>query len=420
MTDLLARPRPRSPVGRRRGKRSPAGRRPVLGQQGRPRSLAWAAAAAAVSAIAPVLVGVELVVLLAWATDPRSGSSAAAAARLGVAVLLVAHHVGVAIPGGGFALPPLGLLVGCALLLRRSVAGAAAARGVRRVPDGVALVGAVAALYGLVLAVLASLARSPALRPSPLQALLAGTALAGVAGGAGLVRACGGHRTLCWLPVRLRQVLTGAAVASGSLVAAGALLVGASLALHGAQVRQLERLVEPNLAGGVALFVLDACLLPNAAIFAAAVLAGPGTALGVGTSVTVHAARIRFVPALPLLAVLPADGRLPAGTALLLLVPALAGVLGGLAVARRLDGGLWWLAAAGWGASAGVVGGAVLAAACALAGGPAGPGRLAAVGPSPWRVGLAAAVVMGVSAAAAAGIAGAVRARRPTRRPTRD
>ncbi len=49
--------------------------------------------------------------------------------------------------------------------------------------------------------------------------------------------------------------------------------------------------------------------------------------------------------------------------------------------------------------------GAVLARAAGFAGGPLGDGRLAAVGPSAWQVGIVAALEIGVAAAVTAGLA---------------
>ncbi len=107
------------------------------------------------------------------------------------------------------------------------------------------------------------------------------------------------------------------------------------------------------------------------------------------------------VPALPLLAALPAGGGalLPALPALL--GPLVAGAVIGAVVLRRLPGGdrrTCAAAAAASGAGAGMA----LGLAAWLAGGPVGPGRLAVVGPSPWQVAVAAALELAAAAAAVA------------------
>ena len=54
------------------------------------------------------------------------------------------------------------------------------------------------------------------------------------------------------------------------------------------------------------------------------------------------------------------------------------------------------------GFATGALAGATLGLLTTLAGGPAGPGRMATVGPSAWQVGIAAALEMGLAAALAA------------------
>jgi len=58
-----------------------------------------------------------------------------------------------------------------------------------------------------------------------------------------------------------------------------------------------------------------------------------------------------------------------------------------------------------WGFASGAAAGCVTGALAAFAGGPLGSGRLAAVGPSGWQVGLAAILELGVTGALAAGAA---------------
>jgi hypothetical protein len=147
------------------------------------------------------------------------------------------------------------------------------------------------------------------------------------------------------------------------------------------------------------MLVTSVALAPNAAVFGTAWLLGPGFALGAGTSVTLTGTSVGALPAIPLLAAVPAQ---PPGPArLLLVVPLLVGGAVGLLVARRHPT-LAPRAAAALAATAGGLGGAALAVAAWAAGGPLGPGRLATVGPSPWRVGVYAAVELAVPAALAA------------------
>ena len=118
---------------------------------------------------------------------------------------------------------------------------------------------------------------------------------------------------------------------------------------------------------------------PNAALFGVAYLLGPGFAFGVGTTVSPTAVSLGVVPAVPMLAALPADGPTPAWTGALLAVPVLAAGLGaGLAVRRHAP--VAHDLAAVRGAAAGVGAGVLVTVLVAVAGGPLGTGRMADVG----------------------------------------
>ena len=194
----------------------------------------------------------------------------------------------------------------------------------------------------------------------------------------------------------------------------------------------------PASSGGAVLVLGCLLLLPNAAVWAVAYAAGPGFAVGTGTVVSPFGATLGPVPALPLLAALPAAGSPPAMVRAVLLLPVLAGVAVGVVLARRLpapaapaapasadgedgaggsdgsdtpgaDGEGWGPVgragrAAGWGLAAGLAAAAALTALAALSGGPLGAGYLAAVGPSPWQVALALAVEIAVPAALTAAL----------------
>jgi hypothetical protein len=111
------------------------------------------------------------------------------------------------------------------------------------------------------------------------------------------------------------------------------------------------------------------------------------------------------LPAFPMLAALPQGVHSavpPLLSAAVLAVPYVAGVFGGLLTIRAAPI-LALEAAPLWGFACGAVTGGVLGVMAAFAGGPLGSGRLAAVGPSGWQVGLVAALEVGVAAAVTAG-----------------
>lgn len=388
MTDTLSRPA-RSPLSR---PARASGRHLAAGG---PAAL-WAALAGLVAMTVPVL--------LVWAADGRSGAGAAAAVRTAGQLWLVTHGTALDVPGGHVGLTPLGLTAVPLVLLARAGAHAARQAGVARVRDAVRLTVAVAAPYAVVAAVVAGLSRAPQVVPSPLHALFGGLLLGALGAGAGVVRAAGLWPGL-WrrLPLRACGLAVATAAATGVLLAGGALVVGGALLMHAGGAADLARASGPGLVGGLALFVLGVGLVPNAVVWGAAWLAGPGFAVGVGTAVGPFAATLGPVPALPLLAALPGTAPPLWAGLLVLMLPLTAGGVAGLLLLRRLADPSW-RRAAGEAALAGPCVGAVLALLAALAGGPLGGGRLAAFGPSPWRVGLGVALEVGVGAAAVAGL----------------
>jgi len=418
MSETLARARPPG----RAGDSGTAGFQPAP----RPPSVVPAAAAVAATAAAVALVAVEVVVLLAWATDGRARSGAGVALRVGAAVWLAGLHTRVHAGPAVVGLAPAGLTLLSVLLVARRTAVLARARTERGRVAGEATrtVATVAVTYGLLAAVLAAAvgsAQPAALRPGPPTALLGGTAVGAVGGIWGLLwarRAAGGALPLrALLPPWARGAVEGGVAAVAVLSAVAAILSAAVLALHAGAATGLTRALAPGLVGTVALLLLEVSLVPNVVICAAAWLAGPGVAVGTGTAVTPWGTHLGRVPALPLLSVLP-SGPLGAGW-VVLLVPLTAGAAGGLLAVRRLVAPAPLLAA-GRAALAGPVAGLLGCVAAALAGGPAGRGRMLTVGPSAWRVGLALLVEVSVGAAAAAGAWAWLRPRiaaRATRKP---
>jgi hypothetical protein len=364
---------------------------------GPPRSRSRAGAAAALWAAGAGLVVVCLPVLLAWATDARSGAGAADALRTGGQIWLVAHGCSLELTAGVFGLTPLGLLALPLLLLVRAGTCVGRECPVASLRSAAALTAAVAVPYAVLAAVLAALSTTAAVRPVPLQALLGAVLVAGVGAGAGVARAAGSGQLHGRVPAPVRRVLRAAIGAAAALLGAGALLVGLSLGLHLDRARELSGASAPGLVGSVALLLIGVALAPNAVVWAAAWLAGPGFAVGVGTAVSPFAHVIGPVPALPLLAALPGSGVPEPWGLLALVVPLAAGVVGGVLVAgARSAGG--WAGAALEAAAVGPCTAVLLAALAWLAGGPVGGGRLGAVGPSPGSVALAVALGVGVPA----------------------
>lgn len=399
MTELLTRP--------------PAAVVDTTGDEATP-SLWWRGALGALWAICLGLAVLVVLVLVVWATDARSGASAGEAMQAALQLWLLAHKVPLHIaanPGAGnpsatVALAPIGLTLAFVLLIAR--AGAVLARG-SRIDDlqGVATVAAAIGVpYGVLAAFVAAAAHGDAVRPSPVAALGAGLVLGTAAAAWGALRGAGQASDLrAIVPVRLHAPIAAGAAALPVLVGAGLLLVLGSLAGHAHTASTLADGLGTGVVATGGLLLLDALLLPNAALAAVGYVTGPGFALGAATSYSQTGVTSTALPSLPLLAAAP-QGPAPAGVRILCLVAiAAAGVVVGWRLRRY--------PATGWDAvrdiaGAGAVAGVLTAMAVGLAGGPAGPGRMAVVGASPWQVGL---VTAGeVTAVAALVVAVAMRA----------
>ncbi|MFC7730322.1 cell division protein PerM [Actinomadura keratinilytica] len=368
------------------------------------------------------------VTLVGWIAAPRTalGAGMPGVFRTAVTLWLVSHHAGVAVEHGRVGLLPLGLLVVPAALLYRSGGWMIRVGGLRRRPRvAVAHVAvALAVPYALLAGLLALAAGSPVIRPSAWQALVACFVVGVVAGGLGAARAAVAHfaagrrvrsglgALLRLLPERPRSLVVGAAGALAVLLAAGAVLAGVSLAVHTDEATRLYDMLSPGIVGGVLLLMIELAFLPNAVIWGMSYAVGPGFSVGAGTSVSPTGVFLDVMPAFPPLAALPEPGPAPAASLVALAAPFAAGAVGGVLTVRSMPSRSYE-AAPLWGFLTGALAGLVAALLAALSGGPIGGGRMATVGPSPWQVGLLAALEIGISAAIAAWTANWLILRRP-------
>jgi Family of unknown function (DUF6350) len=365
-----------------------------------------APAQAAVRAAAGGLVPVAVPVVVAWVLGAGGEATWAQAVRLALALWLLAQHTGLAVDGGHVGLVPLGLaavpfvatwFAGRRLARTMDPRGDRIAAGASRATPAMLhwrhLLTFVAA-YGLVAALASFAAGMPGLRPVSAQAVLGAGVTAALGGGLGAATyRFGGLRAavravLRRLPSPVPAYLRPAAVAQVTQLGAAALVVVVLLVTQVSGVTALHRALDPGVSGSAVLTLGQVMLLPNLVLWACAVLAGPGFAVGTGTSVTVTGSHLGPLPAIPVLAALPAPGSLPGPMVALLAVPVLSGVLAGIVVVRRTrtPGVVARLgealgASLGCGLSAGLL--------AWLSGGPAGPGRLAEVGPRPLLVAVA-------------------------------
>ncbi len=330
-----------------------------------------------------VLVVVALVV---WSADSRTTSSAGSAMRFAVALWLDAHRTALSVPGGRIALAPLGLTLVLGALLARFAA--VVARGASSHEPGAvgAMVLVMTLAYGGLASGLAYVGRTATIRPSAGAAFVTAAIVSLVATAIGGLRGAD-LRGAVWagLPPALRDALRAAGVAAAVLVGTSAVVTIASL-FHHANLVGNSIDGYSNGSGRFAMAAISLFMIPNAVLFTMAYLTGTGFAVGAGTSVTLAGVHVGATPALPILAALP-RGAAPWPVVAVAVATALgAGLLAGWRIRQHAGGDIG--AQLRTVAATGVVIGAGAALLVAVAGGPFGPGRLAAVGPSPWKVGL--------------------------------
>jgi Family of unknown function (DUF6350) len=349
----------------------PDGRRPVV----------LGAALAGVSAAASVLVACMAVALAAWfATDQGAHGTTRDALRIGSDAWLLAHGAHLDVGLATITVIPLGLTALSAYVcfrMGRWAAATSAAEDLRAVQLAAVVM---AGVYGLVAIVVALLASLPTAQPQLGLAFLGGFLVAAIGGGPGLLAGSGHLPTLAArIPDRWRPVLLAGASAALLVFAASALLVAVSLGAHLDSAATVLSRLHVDGSGAALYTVVVAAVAPNAALFGASYVAGPGFAVGAGTSITTGHAVLGPLPAFPLLAALPSDGAAPWWTTVLLGVPVLAGIWAGHRAIRTFPRAGYYDAAV-LGLAGGALGAVVLGVAVGLSGGAVGPDRMSEVG----------------------------------------
>ncbi|MFJ8580160.1 DUF6350 family protein [Micromonospora sp. NPDC093277] len=403
------RARPRVPAPR--SGEAPRGRAPL------PVAAGVAAGWAALTSWLPVTL------VLGLAQLSEDAGSLPGALRAGLAGWLLGHGVPLETPAGPLGLAPLALTALAVWRLTRAgvhVTRAVGARGGRSPRQALTVAVAVGIGYALLGALAAIAVSAGGPRVSPIRAGLAFALLGTLAALVGAVRTTGVSVLLARRSAPpLRDGVRTGLVAGLLLLGAGAGAAGLAVATGGGDAADMIGAYRTGVAGQAGITLVSLAYAPNATVWSASYLLGPGFAVGTGTAVRTSEVALGALPAVPLLAGLPrgpVDG-LGVG---LLAVPVLAGMAAGWLLARRLAR----VAAEervtiGWpellvpAALAGPVAGVLLGVAAAISGGPLGGGRLAEVGPVWWQVAGVATAVVGVGA-----LLGAVATRILTREAT--
>ncbi|HEU5427114.1 MAG TPA: DUF6350 family protein [Actinocrinis sp.] len=314
--------------------------------------------------------------LAVWAMAAPGAGSYAEPLHVAGQLWLAAHHVLLQTPDGPFGLSPLGftILPAVSLLL----AGRYAAH---RFDAGVWSFAALAAAYPLAALVIAWSAASGSLH----------AALSAAAGYPCLVASCAFGAGLLSIHTPTLERWAATAVRAGTValavfVCGAALLAAVAVGLRFTEVAQLGTTIGQGAAGDFGLFLIDLALVPNLVVWALSFAAGPGFAVGAGSSVSVRGSTHGALPGLPLLQAVPHSGAGSLWLCAVFAIPLLAGAGAVLVIGRSLRG--FTDRAAALGAALPTVG-ALAAAGAVLSGGPVAAGAMSLVGPMPWQVGLA-------------------------------
>ena len=368
---------------------------PPLGPGARPLVLR-ALLAGLVSSLG-VLAGCAGIALAGWyASEAGAFGTTRDALRVGADAWLLAHGASLRLGDTVVGLTPWGLTLVCLLVTFRTARRVGRSGGVDGPRSLAAGSGVLVAGYLVVAVVVAVLASTHDVQPDLIRTAVGALLVATLAGGTGLASGAGMVRPW-WgqLPETPRAMVVGGLSSALLLVGVASVAVTVGLVWHlGTAATVLSRL-HADVAGGLLGTVLVASLAPNAVLLATSYLLGPGFAIGTGTLVSPSAVLLGPVPAFPLLAALPGQP-LPSPWATLLLgLPVLVGAVGTGLVVRVLPAAGYEIAAVR-GLGAGALAGVLVAALATLAGGAAGPGRMADVGVATAPVLVAAVVSLAI------------------------
>lgn len=360
----------------------------------------WFAAAAAIALSMLGLLGLGLALVVVQTLDPTGGLPVSGSAGLAGRLWLLAQGGRLQLDSGPLAVAPLLLTTALAWGLCRLGRGVVAARDVAGARGAAEVLGAIVAVHAVLTLLVAVLVGAPA--RGLLQAAAGATVLALLAAGWGVGRESGlVAGALERLPASTAPVLRGAAAGLLAALALCTAVVAIAVAADAHGYARLTAGLGGSGAGAVGTLGLALLLLPNAAAAVLGLAAGPGFSVGAGTLVSVHGVTLGPLPALPLLAALPDTQAVPLIAWVSQAIPAIAGLVAGVAVGRRLGSGDAGPVVAGLaGLLSGVLVGVGAAVVVWAGGGVLGDGGLADVG--------APALATGVAVAAQAGITGAV------------
>lgn len=189
-------------------------------------------------------------------------------------------------------------------------------------------------------------------------------------------------------PPLSRSIVRIAVQAALGLTAAAALVVGVSLAISFSNAGDTYTALKLGFGDALMLTVVCVLSLPNAVGFAISYLAGPGFAVGTGTSVTVTSVSLGALPLFPTVAALPDPGSQPSWLVVLLFIPGLCALIAAVRHQREFGGANQ----DGWdqvllrGLGGGALAGLMVSVFAGLSGGALGNHRMSEIGAGFWPV----------------------------------
>jgi Family of unknown function (DUF6350) len=353
--------------------------------------ISWPVAAVVGGALAALTSWILFagVTVLGWiAAEP---GSLGGALQVGTLLWLLSNGVGVRVGDIPVTLVPWGATAVIAFLISRFAA--ASARRVRAdQATGPGVISAVTvAAYLLSVVVGAMLWGEPWQAPARWAAVIAVLLAAAWWGSS---RTLGARRAEA--PSRARVITRAVLAAQLVMLVAGAAVLVSGLWIHLKQVQALHEALQPGVAGGIALLVLQLAFAPNAMVWSASYALGSGFSLGAGSVIAPAATQLGMVPAVPLLGALPSPGPGDLMQLWWLAAGAIAGALAcwvllGSGQVPRFD------QASLAGGACGLLAGAVFAGLAWAASGDLGTLRLAGLGPRLVPLLVMAATTMGLS-----------------------
>jgi len=393
-------------VGNRETVRLPR-QRPAPRDAGRA-PLLIAGSVAALFAAAVSFLPVAVALTLAQLTE--GVSELGGATRAGLAGWLLAHGVPLGTSLGPLGLPPLAVAVFAAWRVARAGVHTSRAYGIAQhgSPLQAATVAATVGLgYGVVGTAAALLADQPGIEVSALRAFINLTVFGTLAALVGALRVTGALRVAAVrMPPVLRDGIRTGVVGAVLVLGAGTAMAGLSVALSGGDAADVLGAYRTGVAGQVGITLICLAYAPNAAVWAAAYLLGPGFAVGVDTTVQTTEVDVGSLLPVPLAAGIP-QGPVGGLGALLLALPLVAGMIAGWLLARRVlrlrAGDRYgrdrsWGALVGAAAVGGPVAGVLLGLAALVSRGSVGGPLLADMGPVAWQVAVAGTIVVTLGA----------------------